>query len=111
MTEAIWLHGSSTISMRLAGDTIEESTAQGETITEPSLLVVIHSGPEEIEVTLPSINRDPAVTRWNVLLDTATATGEASASHDERSTIVVPGRSVVLMQGEIQVHYPSCPGG
>ena len=101
MTEANWLEGASTISMRLAGDAIEESTAQGETMTEPSLLVVIHAGPEDVEVTLPSINRDPTVTHWNVLLDTGTATGEAHASHEERSTIVVPGRSVLLMQGEI----------
>jgi glycogen operon protein len=101
MTEQNWFEGSSTISMRLAGDAIEESTALGEVMTEPSLLVVIHAGADDIEVTLPTVNRDPELTRWHVLLDTGTSTGEASASHVERSTIVVPGRTVLLMQGEV----------
>ena len=100
MTEGDWLNGQETLSMRLAGDAIEESNAEGNDITEPSLLIVMHTGSDSAEVTLPSVNRDPTVNRWKVILDTGCDTGESSDVHAESATITVPGRTVLLMQGE-----------
>ncbi len=100
MHEHDWIEGAQTVVLRLAGDAIEESTAEGESITEPSLLIVLHSGPDSVEVTLPPVNRDPTVNQWKVVLDTDSPVGTSSAIHAESSTIGIPGHTIVLMQGE-----------
>jgi len=99
MNDGDWAAGSATIGLRLAGDSIDESDPEGGSITTPTMMMIVHAASEPITFTLPAINREETVHTWEVVLDTGNATGRSTARHDERTAVVVPGRSVLLLQG------------
>jgi len=99
MNEGDWAAGSATIGLRLAGDSIDESDAEGSSITSPTLMIVIHAASEPITFVLPAIERDESEHTWEVILDTDDATGHSSQRYDERSEIEIPGRTVLLLRG------------
>jgi isoamylase len=99
MTGHDWSAGASTIGLRIAGDSIDEADTEGDVIVTPSLMLILHTGEVATPFTLPTINREDTDHTWEVILDTDTADGSSNASYDELSTITIPGRSVVLLQG------------
>jgi glycogen operon protein len=99
MTDEDWNGMNSAIALRMAGDAIDESDARGMPITEPTLLLLLHAGLEPIEFMLPSVERGEADTTWTVILDTDSCTGESSAAHPSLTKIMVPGRTVMLLEG------------
>jgi glycogen operon protein len=101
MTDSDWRSGSSTIGLRLAGDEIEEPDVGGETILAPSLMIIIHAGHEQVKFVLPTLDRSEIEHTWELILDTNTATGESDKHFEEQSDVVVPGRTVWLLQGSM----------
>jgi glycogen operon protein len=94
-----WAAGASTIGLRLAGNEIEEPGAGGETILAPSLMIIIHAGTDPIRFVLPTVDRSEVEHSWETILDTDHATGHSNQCFDEQSEVVVPGRTVWLLQG------------
>ena len=68
-------------------------------ITEPTLLLLLHGGPEPLSFTLPPVEREETVTAWKVLLDTDKPTGSSSALYPSLSVITVPARTIMLLEG------------
>jgi glycogen operon protein len=99
MTEEDWKGTTSAIALRMAGDAIDESDERGLPITEPTLLVLLHAGPHPIDFMLPSVDRGESDTTWTVILDTNVCTGESSAAYPSLRKITVPGRTVMLLEG------------
>ncbi len=99
MSDADWAAGSSSIGLRLAGDEIEEPDAEGSVIVTPSLMLIVHAGPEPIEFVLPNIDRTGIEHTWELILDTDDARGEAEARFAESSTVAIPGRTIWLLLG------------
>jgi len=99
MSDDDWHGSNSAIALRMAGDAFDESDAAGIPITEPTLLLLVHAGPDPLPFTLPPVEREEAVTTWRVILDTDKSTGESSASHPGLGVITVPGRTVMLLEG------------
>jgi glycogen operon protein len=60
------------IGLRLAGDAIDEVDAQGEPVTDDTLLILLNAHHEPLSFTLPA--HRPGV-KWELLLDTRTADG------------------------------------
>lgn len=99
MTEEDWAHGSSSLGMRLSGNLIDESDREGQKITTPTLLIILHASEAEMSFVLPPIARSEQEQSWTVLLSTDSETGRCDAAHDEGTTIQVPGRTVILLEG------------
>jgi glycogen operon protein len=73
MTEESWQDPlARCIGLRLAGDAIEEVDAQGEPITDDTLLILLNAHHEPLPFTLPA--HRPGV-KWELVLDTRTAEG------------------------------------
>jgi glycogen operon protein len=60
------------IGLRLAGDAIDEVDAQGEPVTDDTLLILLNAHHEPLPFTLPA--HRPGV-KWELVLDTRTADG------------------------------------
>jgi glycogen operon protein len=99
MTESDWASGSSTIGMRMAGDSIDEADIEGGAITTPTLMLILHAGIEPVEFTLPTIDREETEHTWEVILDTNDPEGDSSMTYEERAEITIPARTIVLLQG------------
>jgi len=102
MTEEDWAQGSSTLGMRLSGDLFEEADREGQQITTPSVLMILHANEAETAFVLPPVARDEQERTWTVLLTTDHATGLADAAYDEGAVIQVPGRTVMLLESKFQ---------
>ena len=73
MTEENWRDPlARCIGLRLAGDAIEEVDAQGERITDDTLLILLNAHHEAVPFIVPAHRRS---VRWEVLLDTRTGDG------------------------------------
>ncbi|MBI2457661.1 MAG: glycogen debranching protein GlgX [candidate division NC10 bacterium] len=73
MTEEDWTNPQTRcLGLRLAGDAIEEVDAQGDPITDDTLLILLSGHHEPLPFTLPA--HRPGV-RWELLLDTRTPDG------------------------------------
>ena len=73
MTEENWQDPlARCIGLRLAGDAIDEVDAQGEPITDDTLLILLNAHHEPLAFTLPA--HRPGV-KWELILDTRTAEG------------------------------------
>ena len=99
MTDEDWHAGSSSIALRMAGDAFDESDDAGMPITEPTLLLLLHAGPDPLEFTLPLVEREEATTNWSVIVDTDQSTGESTAVHPSLGKIIVPGRTIMVLEG------------
>lgn len=85
-----------TIGMRLAGDAIQEIDEYGNPLQPSSIMLIFHAGEEEIEFTLPAVERGDYLSHWHALLTTDTPDGSIDLNAQARSTITVPGRTVMI---------------
>lgn len=99
MTEEDWKGSTSAIALRMAGDSIDESDANGLPITVPTLLLILHSGPQSIDFMLPSVERGEADTTWRLILTTDSCIGKGPEAYPSLSPIAIPGRTVMLLEG------------
>jgi glycogen operon protein len=73
MTEEDWTNAQTrALGLRLAGDAIEDVDAQGDRITDDTLLILLNAHHEPLPFTLPA--HRPGV-KWELLLDTRTPEG------------------------------------
>jgi glycogen operon protein len=85
-----------TIGMRLAGDAIQEIDQHGDPLRPSSVLLIFHTGEEEIEFVLPLVERENELSHWTALLTTDSPDGSISLKAEANSTITVPGRTVMM---------------
>ncbi|WP_246222660.1 glycogen debranching protein GlgX [Phytoactinopolyspora limicola] len=82
-----------TIGMFLSGDGIRSRGHHGERIVDDSFLLWLHAGADDIQVTLPG---RPWARRYDVTIDTAEPA--AAAQHPAGATVVLRGRSCLLLR-------------
>lgn len=85
-----------TLGMRLDGGSIQEIDEMGNPIEPASLMLIFHAGEEEIEFTLPLVERGEDLNHWVALLTTDSDDGSISLTARGGDTITVPGRTVML---------------
>jgi isoamylase len=74
MSEEDWDNpGTRSIGLRMAGDAIDETDAQGNAITDDTILVLLNAHHEAVQFVLPGRPQDQ---QWTVALYTQDATGE-----------------------------------
>ena len=84
---------------RLSGSAFEESNELGEEIRTSSLLVVMHAGAEDLDVTLPEPNGDTDQAYWTVALTTHDDPAHIEDRIAQGETVTVPGRTVLVFRG------------
>ncbi len=87
------------LGVRLAGEMIGEMNERGEPITGDTLLLLLNAHHEEIPFQVPVTH---AGQEWEVMLDTATATGEPPAIVENKEEYPLSGRSLVLMRSRTE---------
>lgn len=88
--------GLRTIGARIAGDAIEEIDEEGNPLRPASLLLIFHAGEDEIEFMLPAVERGEELSHWSALLSTDAPDGCIELTVRARTTITVPGRTVMV---------------
>jgi glycogen operon protein len=99
MEDDDWWSGASTLGLRMSGDAIDESDIEGEAITTPTLMMIVHAAANPAPFVLPNIDRDQAIDTWEVILDTNHPEGAGGATYCEQALVEVPGRTVLLLRG------------
>jgi isoamylase len=84
--------GQQTLAMYLDGRGIKTRGPRGEDVVDDSFLAVLHFGPDDVELTLPSA---PWASSYDVELDTA---GLLSGSHSPGARLRMTSRSVLLLR-------------
>ena len=84
-----------TIAMYLDGEGIRSRGPRGEGVTDDSLLLVLHTAPDDTEVVLPG---PPWAASYDVLLDTADERPAPGGSVAAGSGLTMTGLSVVLLR-------------
>ena len=82
-----------TVGMFFAGDGIRTRGPRGERTTDDSFLLWLHAGPDDLEVKLPG---EPWAYGYVVVL--STADGAHGDGYDARSSVILPGRSCLLLR-------------
>jgi glycogen operon protein len=96
MTEADWQNpGSRAFGLRLAGDAIDEVDDQGERIVDDTFLVLINAFWEPLPFVLPA---HKSGVRWDLLVDTRTATTPRSAVRRGGQTFDMESRSLAAFR-------------
>ncbi|MBI4839471.1 MAG: hypothetical protein HY803_00035 [candidate division NC10 bacterium] len=97
MTEEDWTNPQTRcLGLRLAGDAIEEVDAQGDPITDDTLLILLSGHHEPLPFTLPA--HRPGV-RWELLLDSRTADGRRLHRPMKGGEMyMLEGRGVAVLQ-------------
>ena len=98
MTDADWFDdGRRTVQMWLDGKDVRGHTAAGAPMTDDSWLLVLHAGPDPIELTLPG---PPYGEAYTPVLDTGSPTGEPADPHPLSGgmELTVPGRTLWLLR-------------
>ncbi|MDU0478024.1 glycogen debranching protein GlgX [Staphylococcus chromogenes] len=98
MTQDDWNFTSGkSIQVYLNGDAILEPDVRGQRVEDDSFLLCFNAYHEDIEFTLPAADFGSA---WQLLIDTTEATGAPSTEeiHCADGTLVVPGRSTMLLK-------------
>ncbi len=85
-----------TLGMRLDGGAIQEIDAEGDPIEPASIMLIFHAGEEEIEFTLPLVERGEELSHWVALLSTDSEDGVVSVKARAGDAITVPGRTVMI---------------
>ncbi|HWG94440.1 MAG TPA: glycogen debranching protein GlgX [Mycobacteriales bacterium] len=89
--------GVKVLGMHLDGDGIRSRGRRGERVVDDSFLVLLHLGADPADVVLPG---RPWADRWTVEVDTDAEDGSAGAVHAGGATVVVPGRTVLLLRAD-----------
>jgi glycogen operon protein len=98
MTDDDWYDGGlRTIGMYLDGRGLRHRNRRGETIVDASFLLLLHSGPEPVDFTLPG---EPWAGRYDIVIDTVCPGGRPSgrASLPSGGTVPMPARSALVLQ-------------
>ncbi len=98
MTDHDWFDdGRQTLQMWISGHDVRGHTATGQPLSDRSWLLVLHAGAEPVDLTLPG---SPYATSYVPTIDTDRPTGEPVSTDeiDGGSTILVPGRTVLLLR-------------
>jgi len=83
-----------TLGMYLDGHGIRSRGARGERVVDDSFLVVLHMGPDEVELRLPPA---PWASSYEVLVDTA---GSLWGSRAPGTRLTLTGRSVLVLRAD-----------
>ena len=81
--------------MYLDGQGIRMRGPRGERVTDDSLLLVLHTGPDDRDVVLPG---PPWATSYDVLLDTRDERPASGPTLAAGTALPVRGRSTVLLR-------------
>ena len=98
MTEDDWRNAAQRgISVRLAGDAIDEVDERGRRVTDDTLLLAVNSHHSQVSFTLPAHRRD---VRWELVLDTREGTGRRKVRRLVRggATYRAESRSLALFR-------------
>ncbi|MGW0043105.1 glycogen debranching protein GlgX [Rhodococcus sp. NPDC003348] len=96
MTEQDWGSGfGKSLSAYLNGDAIREPDHRGEPVTDDSFLLCFNAHDEDLEFTVPY---GGSGWQWEVVLDTAVATGRSDARVDGGAALKVPARSLTVLR-------------
>ncbi|MGW0175837.1 glycogen debranching protein GlgX [Rhodococcus sp. NPDC003322] len=96
MTEQDWGSGfGKSLSAYLNGDAIREPDHRGEPVTDDSFLLCFNAHDEDLEFTVPY---GGSGWQWEVVLDTAVATGQSDARIDGGAALKVPARSLTVLR-------------
>ncbi|MCA1613854.1 MAG: glycogen debranching protein GlgX [Acidobacteria bacterium] len=98
MTEGDWRNASQrAVSVRLAGDAIDEVDERGRRVTGDTLLLAVNSHHSQVSFVLPAHRRE---VRWELVLDTREATGRRKARRLVRggATYRAESRSLALFR-------------
>ncbi|MGW6912252.1 glycogen debranching protein GlgX [Kitasatospora sp. NPDC054939] len=93
MTEADWFAPTACLGMLLCGAALSERDERGRPVLDDSFLLLLNAGHEARPFTLPG---EPG-TAYRTLLDTA---ADAPGEHRAPDTVVLAGRSLVLLRAE-----------
>jgi glycogen operon protein len=85
-----------TLGMRLDGGAIQEIDAEGDPIEPASMMLIFHADKDDIEFTLPLVDRAEDLSHWVALLSTDSDDGTVSVKARAGDTITVPGRTVMI---------------
>ena len=110
LKDVIWLHPEGyefgatdwtnpdlrTLGMRLDGSAIQEIDEMGDPIEPASNLLIFHADEEEIEFTLPLVERGAELSHWVALLSTDSEDGTINLKARAGDTITIPGRTVMF---------------
>jgi isoamylase len=88
--------GLRTIGARLAGDAIQEIDEEGNPLRPSSVMLIFHAGEDDIDFMLPPVERGEELSHWTALLSTDEPTGCLELTAKARSSITVPGRTVMV---------------
>ena len=91
--------GARVLGLRISGNAIEELDDEGYPITTPTLLLLLNAGEEDIEFTMPAVNRGNEIDSWKVLLDTNDPRGHSSDFFNEHRAITLKSRTLILCEG------------
>ena len=92
-----WTHPDlRTLGMRLDGGAIQEIDEMGNPIEPASVLLIFHAGEEQVDFTLPLVERREELSHWVALLSTDSDDGSVSLKAKAGDTIEVPARTVML---------------
>jgi isoamylase len=96
LTDEQWFdHDQRTLGMYLDGQGIRMRDPRGRRVEDDSLLLVLHTGPDDVDVVLPG---PPWASSYEVLLDTREERPGAGASLPAGGLLPVAGRSTVLLR-------------
>lgn len=86
--------------LRLSGTAIDEADELGERIRTSSLLVILHSWEQDIDVVLPDPNGDTGQKAWTPILSTNEPNGlPDGATILAGSKLSIPARTVLVLRG------------
>ena len=95
LTDTEWFdHSQQTICMYLDGRGIRTRGPRGELVVDDSFLVVLHAGPDDRELVLPSA---PWASSYECVLDTST-NEDATTVHEPGGSVAMTSRSVLLFR-------------
>jgi glycogen operon protein len=97
MTEEDWTNPHTRcFGLRLAGDAIPETDAEGQPTVDDTLLILINAHHEPIDFTLPAHNKN---VRWEAVVDTRSADDESrEGSLKGGEAYQLAGRSLALLR-------------
>lgn len=95
MTDAEWLNGSTrSLGMILNGEAMDEYDERGQRIRDDIFLLIVNSYWDEVSFMLPG---EVEATEWSLVVDTSSGTIEKGTLHPAQSSLVVEGRSLLML--------------
>jgi isoamylase len=97
MTDNDWHTGyARSLGVFLNGDAITEPGPRGDTVRDQSFLLLFNAHREPVTFVLPGRRFGDA---WDALIDTASTPGDSTITYQAASSVVLAGRSVMILRG------------